>query len=86
MTITRESFLAGCRVLIDNGIEIDEAEIVMQAMCYVMFDMETEQFMIEGDNPFPCCQNCANFKTECDEANYKQCIIHDLANWVYDGV
>ena len=84
MEITRESFFAGCRVLIDNGIDVDEAEIVLQALCYVMFDTETEQFMIAGDNHIPCCQNCRNFHTTCDKTTYHQCTIHDLANWVYD--
>jgi hypothetical protein len=81
MKITHESFLAGCRVLIDNGIEIDEVEIVMQALCYVMLDIETEQFMTDGENPFPCCQSCANFQSECGGATYHQCDIHSLEHY-----
>jgi len=70
--------MAGCRVLIDNGVESDEAEIVLQALCYTMFDAETEQFMTKGKNPFPCCQNCADFQSGCGEVTYHRCNIHSL--------
>ena len=42
MAVTIETFQAGCRVLIDNGVDNDEAQTVLQALCYVMFDIETE--------------------------------------------
>lgn len=45
MTMTQEKFDNTCRCLIDNGIEEDEAEIVTQALCYIICDEETEQFM-----------------------------------------
>jgi len=72
MQITKENFMAGCRVLIDNGIEHDEAQIVMQAMCYVMFDTETEQFMDE----MCCCQACKHLDNGC-VGNYEKCTIHE---------
>ena len=81
MAITGESFMAGCRVLIDNGVEIDEAETVLQALCYVMFDTETEQFMTDPEQPFPCCQNCADFQSECGEVTYHRCNIHSLEHY-----
>jgi len=81
MDINKENFLAGCRVLIDNGIEIDEAETVLQALCYVMFDTETEQFMTNPNHPFPCCQNCTHFQSVCNETVYHQCNIHDIAHY-----
>lgn len=75
--ITQENFLAGCRVLIDNEIPIDEVQHVMQALCYVMLDEETEQHW--HDN-MPCCQNCAHF-TACEEIPYFHCSVHDLEGW-----
>lgn len=85
MGIMRDSFIAGCRVLIDNGIEIDKAETVLQALCHVMLDTETEPFMTDVSHPFPCCQNCTNVHAVCNETNYRQCTIHDLTNWVHGG-
>jgi hypothetical protein len=55
MQITKENFLAGCRVLIDNNIEPNEVQHVMQALFYVMFDEETEALMVVDEN-FPCCK------------------------------
>jgi len=54
--ITSKSFLAGCRALIDNGIDPDESPIVLQALCYILLDEETEQYM--PDDEIVCCQNC----------------------------
>ena len=81
MQITKQNFLAGCRVLIDNGIETDEAEIVLQALCYTMFDTETEEFMMDSDKPFPCCQNCADLHDTCNESVYHKCNIHTLEHY-----
>jgi hypothetical protein len=43
--MTQRKFDAGLRCLTDNGIEADEAETVLQALCYILLDEETEQFM-----------------------------------------
>ena len=71
--ITKDSFVAGCRCLIDNGIEPDEAQVVMQALAYVMFDFETEEFMVDD---IPCCQSCANDKCHAPQY-YDKNTIHD---------
>ena len=44
-TVTQDSFNAGVKCLIDNGIDEDEAEIVLQALCYILTGEETEQYM-----------------------------------------
>ena len=46
--ITQEKFNKAKQCLIDNGIEPDEADIVLQAICYILMDEETEQYF-EGD-------------------------------------
>ena len=43
--VTQASFKVGVQCLIDNGINPDEAEIVLQALCYVLIGEETAQFM-----------------------------------------
>ena len=45
--MTQEIFNKAKQCLIDNGIEIDEAEIVLQALCYILLNKETEQFFTE---------------------------------------
>lgn len=40
MNITKEQILKAEQILIDNGIETDEAEIVLQAIGYVLLDVE----------------------------------------------
>lgn len=42
--ITQEKFNKAKKCLIDNGIEYDEADIVLQAICYILTDEETEQY------------------------------------------
>ena len=42
--ITQEKFNKAKQCLIDNGIEHDEADIVLQAICYILTDEETEQY------------------------------------------
>lgn len=39
-TITRDMIDRAMRVLVDNGIEEDEAETVMQALGYALLDKE----------------------------------------------
>lgn len=43
--MTKEQFDAATQCLIDNGIEADEAQIVLQALRYILLDEETEHFM-----------------------------------------
>ena len=64
--MTQEKFNAGCRALSDNGIDPDESAIVLQALCYILLDEETEQFM---DSDIIFCQECQSFD-ECLEGNY----------------
>lgn len=45
--ITKEKFETATQCLIDNGIDSDEAEIVLQALCYILCDEETEQYFEE---------------------------------------
>lgn len=45
--ITKEKFEAATQCLIDNGIDSDEAEIVLQALCYILCDEETGQYFEE---------------------------------------
>ena len=45
--MTREVFKKAKQCLIDNGIEVDEAEVVLQALCYILLNEETEQFFKE---------------------------------------
>ena len=73
MEITKSTFMAGCRVLIDNDIDPDEVQVVMQALCYVMFDTETEQFM---EDIVCCCQSCKRLDNGC-KGNYENCTIHE---------
>ena len=41
--ITKIKFDKAKQCLVDNGIETDEAETVLQALCYILCDEETEQ-------------------------------------------
>lgn len=45
--MTQEIFNKAKQCLIDNGIEIDEAEVILQALCYILLNEETEQFFTE---------------------------------------
>ena len=45
--MTQEIFNKAKQCLIDNGIEIDEAEVVLQALCYILINEETKQFFEE---------------------------------------
>ena len=45
--LTQEKLNKGKQCLIDNGIEADEAEIVLQALCYILLNEETEQYFEE---------------------------------------
>ena len=45
--ITKERFDKAKQCLIDNGIYTDEAETVLQALCYILCDEETEQYFEE---------------------------------------
>lgn len=42
--VTKEKYNQAKQCLIDNGIELDEADIVLQALCYILCDEETEQY------------------------------------------
>ena len=42
--MTQEKFNKTKQCLIDNGIEPDEADIVLQTLCYILMDEETEQY------------------------------------------
>ena len=39
-TITGPAIDRACQVLIDNGIEPEEADTVLQAVCYALLDFE----------------------------------------------
>ena len=75
--VDKRGFLAACRCLIDNGVSIDEAQTVMQAICYIMHDTETEQFMSEE---IEHCVNCKHFGKTCNDA-YQICDIHTMAKF-----
>jgi hypothetical protein len=47
--ITQAKFDKAKQCLIDNGIDFDEADIVLQALCYILVDEETEQFFYDGE-------------------------------------
>ncbi len=40
-----EKIMHAEKCLIDNGIEEDEAETVLQALCYILIDEEIEDYM-----------------------------------------
>lgn len=42
--MTKEKFKKAKQCLTDNGIDPDETEIVLQALCYILLDEETEQY------------------------------------------
>lgn len=46
--ITQEKFNKAKQCLVDNGIEEFEAQIVLQVICYILLDEETEHFFEEG--------------------------------------
>lgn len=45
--MSQEKFDKAKQCLIDNGIESDEAENVLQALCYILMGVETERFMAQ---------------------------------------
>lgn len=45
--LTQEKFNKAKQCLIDNGIETDETNIVLQALCYILLNEETEQYFEE---------------------------------------
>jgi hypothetical protein len=45
--ITKEQFKSAKQCLIDNGIDTDEANVVLQALCYILCNEETEQYFEE---------------------------------------
>lgn len=45
--ITKEKFNKAKQCLVDNGIDADDVEIVLQALCYILCDEETEQYFEE---------------------------------------
>lgn len=45
--VTQDKFNKAKQCLIDNGIEANEANIVLQALCYILMDEETEQYFQE---------------------------------------
>ena len=49
-TMTQEVFTQARQCLIDNDIPRDEADIVLQALCYIILDEETEQFMFNAND------------------------------------
>ena len=42
--VTKAKFAKAKQCLIDNGIEQDEADVVLQALCYILCDEETEKY------------------------------------------
>lgn len=42
--VTKEKYDKAKQCLIDNGIDSDETDIVLQALCYILCNEETEQF------------------------------------------
>ena len=46
--LTRDIFNRAKRCLIDNGIPHEEAETVLQALCYIIVDEETEHLMFNA--------------------------------------
>ena len=60
--ITKDKFNKAKQCLIDNGIEYDEAEIVLQALCYILLGEETEQYFDEKEYQYDgmtiICPDC----------------------------
>lgn len=42
--ITKEKYDKAKQCLLDNGIDQNEVNIVLQALCYILCNEETEQF------------------------------------------
>ena len=42
--ITKEKYDKAKQCLLDNGIDQDEVDIILQALCYILCDEETEQY------------------------------------------
>jgi hypothetical protein len=40
--VSKQQFDKALKCLVDNGIEIDEAETVLQALCYILLDTEID--------------------------------------------
>lgn len=43
-SMTKEKFDEARMCLINNGVDEDEADLVLQALCYILLDEETEEF------------------------------------------
>ena len=58
MKISEKKYLAGCRVLLDNGIDDeDEVHTVMEALYAVLLDKDATKIN-DAIEEIPCCQNC----------------------------
>ena len=42
--VTKEKYNKAKQCLLDNGINQDEVNIILQALCYILCDEETEQY------------------------------------------
>ena len=38
--LSKEQIEKATKILIDNGVDYDEADIVLQALCYVLLDID----------------------------------------------
>lgn len=52
--VTKEKYNKAKQCLLDNGIDQDEIDIILQALCYILCDEETEQFAAETIKTFYC--------------------------------
>ena len=50
-TMNQSIFNRAAKCLIDNGTDSDEAATVLQALCYILMDTETELLMDQCDMP-----------------------------------
>lgn len=42
--VTKEKYNKAKQCLLDNGINQDKVNIILQALCYILCDEETEQY------------------------------------------
>ena len=47
--VIKKDFDCARRCLVANGVEYDEADIVLQALCYILLDEETEHFFFDAE-------------------------------------
>lgn len=76
--ITKEQFDKARRCLIQNGVERDEAETVLQALCYILMGEETEQYFDDDMYPYdgmiiPCPDCGEHILIEYDTARCEEC-------------